>query len=126
MAAQQLFAGGDVAEKVDLTLNENNDEEILATLVTNQPAPDTALNLTGKTLEAFLKASAATSDADGSTWKGTSGGGQITVTNAANGAITVAVPASAITTSMKWWRVDVLSGALRKTALYGDVTVTDL
>jgi hypothetical protein len=115
-----------VAEKVDLTLNENNDEEILAVLVTNQPAPDTALNLTGKTLEAFLKVSAATSDADGSTWKGTIAGGQVTVTDAAAGEVTVAVPASAITTSMGWWRLDVLSGALRKTALYGVITVTDL
>lgn len=115
-----------MAEKRDLTLNENNDEEILAVLTTNQPAPDTALDLTGKTLEAFLKVSAATSDADGSTWKGTSGGGEVDVTDAAGGEVSINVPASAITTSMGWWRLDVLDGALRKTALYGDVTVTDL
>lgn len=115
-----------MAEKRDLTLNENNDEEILATLTTNQPTAGTALNLTGKTLEAFLKVSASTSDTDGATWKGTSAGGQVTVTNAANGEVTISVPASAITTSMAWWRLDVLSGALRKTALYGTVTVTNL
>jgi hypothetical protein len=115
-----------VAEKRDLTLNENNDEEILAALTTNQPADDTALNLTGKTLEAFLKVSASTSDTDPGTWIGTSGGGQVTVTDAPGGEISIAVPASAVTTAMGWWRVDVLSGGLRKTALYGAVTVTNL
>lgn len=115
-----------MAVKRDLTLNENNDEEILAVLTTNQPTAGTALNLTGLTLEAFLKVDAATSDVDGSTWKGTTAGGQITVTNAAGGEVSISVPASAITTSMGWWRLDVLSGSLRKTALYGAVTVTDL
>lgn len=115
-----------MAEKRDHTLNENNDEEILASLTTNQPVADTVLNLTGKTLEAFLKMTASTSDADGSTWKGTSAGGQITVLDAPNGAISIAIPASAITTAMAWWRVDVLSGGLRKTAQYGVVTVTNL
>lgn len=115
-----------MAEKRDLTLNENNDEEILAVLVTNQPADSTPLDLTGLSLEAFLKVSAATSDADGSTWKGTSVGGEVTVTAAANGEVSINVPASAVTTSMGWWRLDVLDGGLRKTALYGDVTVTDL
>jgi hypothetical protein len=114
-----------VAEKRDLTLNENNDEEILCVLTTNQPAEDTPLDLTGLDLEAYLKVSAATSDADGSTWTGTSGV-EITVTDAAAGEVSVNVPAASITTAMKWWRLDVLDGALRKTALYGDVTVTDL
>lgn len=115
-----------MAQKRDVTLNENNDEEILAVLTTNQPVADTALDLTGKTLEAFLKVNASTSDTDPGTWKGTSTGGQVTVTSAPGGAISIAVPASAITTSMGWWRVDVLSGGLRKTALYGAVTVTNL
>jgi hypothetical protein len=115
-----------VAQELALTLNENNDEEILAVLTTNQPADDTPLDLTGMTLEAYLKVSAATSDVDGSTWKGTSGGGDITVTDAANGEVSVMVPAASITTAMKWWRLDILDGGLRKTALYGDVTVTDL
>jgi hypothetical protein len=115
-----------VAEKRDLTLNENNDEEILATLTTNQPANGTPLDLTGLALEAFLKVSAATSDADGSTWKGTTTGGQVVVTDAVNGEVSVNIPAASVTTSMGWWRLDVLDGALRKTALYGVVTVTDL
>lgn len=115
-----------MAVKRDLTLNENNDEEILASLTTNQPVDDTVLNLTGKTLEAFLKVSPSTTDADGSTWKGTSGGGQVVITDAPGGEISISIPASAITTAMGWWRVDVLSGGLRKTAQYGAVTVTNL
>lgn len=115
-----------MAEKRDLSLNENNDEEVLATITTNQPTDGTVLDLTGKTLEAFLKASAATADNDGSVWKGTTTGGEVVVTDAVNGKVTVKIPAASVTTSMKWWRLDVLNGSLRKTALYGVVTVTDL
>lgn len=117
-----------MAIQVPLTLNENNDEEILATLTTNQPSAGTVLDLTGKTVEAYLKVSAATADSDASTWKGLSTGGSpaITITNAAAGQLTVLVPATSITTAMKWWRLDVLSGSLRKTSLYGVITVVDL
>ncbi|WP_027930699.1 hypothetical protein [Amycolatopsis thermoflava] len=115
-----------MAVSAPLTLNENNDEEILATLTTNQPSSGTPLDLTGKTLEVFLKAGADTADVDG--WKGQSTGGSpaITVTNAAAGQVSIMVPAAQVTTTVKWWRLDVLSGALRKTALYGAVTVNDM
>ncbi|OLE27989.1 MAG: hypothetical protein AUG44_08795 [Actinobacteria bacterium 13_1_20CM_3_71_11] len=86
----------------------------------------TVLDLTGKSLEAFLKPSKATADIDGSVWKGTTTGGQITVTDAVNGKATISVPAASVTTSMGWWRCDVVSGGLRKTAVYGVVTVVDL
>jgi hypothetical protein len=114
-----------VAVKVDLTLNESNDEDIEVTLTTNKPAPGTALDLTGKTLEAYLKPSAATADADGSVWKGTSAA-EITITDAVGGKATIAAPGSAVQTTKKWWRIDVLNAGKRKTALYGDVAVTDL
>lgn len=117
-----------MALQVPLTLNENNDEEILAALTTNQPSAGTVLDLTGKTVEAYLKVSAATADNDGSTWKGVSTGGSpaITVINAAAGQVSILVPSMNITTAMKWWRLDVLSGSLRKTALFGVITVVDL
>lgn len=115
-----------MATKVDLTLNEANDENVNVTITTNVPTPGTALNLTGMTLEAYVKAAASTPDSDGGVWKGTTGLGDIIVTNAALGQATVYIPAAAITTTKGWWRVDVLAGSYRKTAVYGVVTVVDL
>lgn len=115
-----------MANNVSLTLNENNDEDILVSVTTNQPAVGTKLDLTGVTVEAYLKKSASTSDTDPTTWKGTSAS-EITITDAVNGALTVSIPAASITTAMHWWRVDVIdSDSKRKTAVFGTVTVTDL
>lgn len=116
-----------MASQVNLTLNENNDETINVTVTTNVPTAGTVLNLTGMSAEAFLKISAATPDADATTWKGTTTGGQITITSATNGQLSIAIPASAITASKGWWRLDILSsGSLRKTAVYGTTTILDL
>jgi hypothetical protein len=115
-----------MATSAPLTLNENNDEVVRVTITTNQPSAGTPLDLTGMTLEAFVKPSAATSDIGAGVWKGTSTGGDITVTDAANGKVAIAIPAASVTTSQGWWRLDVLSGALRKTAAYGPLTVVDL
>lgn len=120
-----------MAQQRDLTgtdsLNEANDEEVLfGPLTTNQPSAGTVLDLTGQTLEAFLKPTAGSPDVDG--WKGTIAGGQVIVnTPSTAGTGSILIPASAITTSMAWWRLDVISsGGKRKTALYGRVSVTDL
>lgn len=112
--------------KQDLSLNENNDEEVLAALTTNQPTTGTTLDLTGLTVEAFLKVNAATGDADASTWKGSTATTGVTITNAVDGQVSILIPASAVTTAKTFWRLDVLDGGLRKTALYGAVTVLDL
>lgn len=109
-----------------LTLNENNDEVVRVTITTNQPTAGTALDLTGKTLEAYLKPNAATADGAAGVWKGTSTGGDITITDAAGGKVAIAIPAASVTLSQTWWRLDVLSGALRKTACFGTLTVVDL
>jgi hypothetical protein len=82
--------------------------------------------LTGLSLEAFVKPTRATADSDGAVWKGTTTGGQITITDAAAGKATISIPGSALTTTQTWWRCDVLSGGLRKTAVYGVLTVVDL
>lgn len=108
------------------TLNENNDENILATITTNQPTAGTALDLTGMTVEAYLKPSAATADNDGSVWTGSTTTGEVTITNAAGGEVEVAIPAAAVTTAKGWLRIDIVNGSLRKTGPYGSVTVTDL
>lgn len=121
-----------MASKVDLTasgvgaLNEANDETIKVTITTNVPSAGTPLDLTGKVVEAFLKTGAATADGDATTWKGSTATAEITVTDAAGGKASISVPAAAVTTAKKWWRCDVLTGGLRKTAAYGDVSVTDL
>lgn len=116
-----------MAQQQDIILNENNDENVNVTITTNNPVAGTALNLAGMSLEAYLKPSKTTSDTDASVWKGTSVGGQITVTDTANGKVTISIPASAVTLTHQWWRLDVLSsGGLRKTAVYGVVTVNDL
>lgn len=115
-----------MANKQDITLNENNDEVIRVVITTNVPTAGTTLDITGMSLEAYLKPTASTSDSDGAVWKGTSGGGQITITDAPNGKATISVPASAVVLTQGWWRCDVLSGGLRKTAVYGALSVVNL
>jgi hypothetical protein len=115
-----------MATQVNLTLYEANTENINVTITTNVPAPGTALNLTGMTLEAYVKAAASTPDSDGGVWKGTTGLGDIVVTNVALGQVTVYIPGAAVTPTKGWWRVDVLAGSSRKTAVYGMLTVVDL
>lgn len=114
-----------MANQSDLALNENNDETVNVTITTNQPTPGTVLNLTGASLEAFLKVSPSTSDTDPGTWKGVSPT-DITITDAANGKASVVIPGSAVTASKGWWRLDVILSSKRKTAVYGTVTVKDL
>lgn len=109
-----------------ITLNENNDENVKVTITTNVPTDGTILDITGKTIEAYLKPSKATADTDGAVWKGSSATSGVTITDAENGKATVSIPAASVLTTMGWWRVDVLSGVLRKTAIYGPVTVVDL
>jgi hypothetical protein len=115
-----------MANKVDITLNEANDEAIKVVITTNVPVAGTTLDITGMSLEAFLKPTANSADTDPAAWKGTTGGGQITVTDAPNGKATISVPASAVTLTQGWWRCDTVNGGLRKTAVYGALTVTNL
>lgn len=115
-----------MASNQPISLNENNDEAIKVVITTNVPSVGTPLDLTTMTLEAYLKPNASTADTDPAVWKGTSGGGQITVTDAPNGKATISVPASAVVLTQAWWRCDVLSGGLRKTAVYGTLSVVNL
>lgn len=116
-----------MAQEQNITLNQANDENINVSITTNNPADGTVLNLTGMTLESFLKASKSTSDTDPSTWKGTSVGGEVTVTDAVNGKVTVSIPGSAVVPTQQWWRLDVISAtSKRKTAVYGTVAVNQM
>jgi hypothetical protein len=115
-----------MASQMNISLNENNDEAIRVVITTNVPTVGTTLDITGMSLEAYLKPNASTADTDPAVWKGTSGGGQITVTDAPNGKATISVPASAVTLTQGWWRCDTVSGGLRKTAVYGVLSVVNL
>lgn len=116
-----------MAQKLAITLNENNDENVNCSITTNQPSAGTVLDLTGMTVEAYLKSSKSTLDTDASVWKGSTATSGVSINSAAAGTIIVSIPATAIDTSKGWWRVDVISASgKRKTALYGAVTVNDL
>jgi hypothetical protein len=117
-----------VATLRPLELFENDDTEVNVVLTTNQPVDDTPLNLTGKTVEVILKASASTPDGDAASWLATTvtDPTKVVVTDAAGGGLEVTFPHAKVTTSMTWWRVTVIDGSgLRKTAVYGPVTVVD-
>lgn len=122
-----VIAGGEhIATNVGVTLFENNDEEVNLFVTTNVPMVNTPLDLTGMSIEVYLKTSNIMTDTDPSTWKGATGTGEVVTTNASQGAASVFIPASVVTTGKAWWRVDVLNAALkRKTAIYGMVTVVD-
>ena len=112
-----------MATSQPITLNNNNDEDIDATITTNVPVPGTTLNITGFTIEAYFKTTAATSDTDPSTWKGSTATSGVTITDGPNGKISIAIPAASVVTSVGWYRVDVISAGKRKTAVYGTVAV---
>lgn len=103
-----------------LTLYENNDEKLNFLITSNV----SGFTLLGSSIEAFVKATAATPDNDAGVWKGTTTGGEVVIDDAAN--CHALVPASAMTTTKGWYRLDVISGGLRKTAAYGQLTVVDL
>ena len=120
-----------MAQTNPITLNEANDEEVICFVTTNRNTdgtvanPPIPLNLTGVSLEAYLKIGPKTLDSDGSTWKGTSTAGDIVVMDAVAGKVAVNIPGTAISTSMAWWRLDTISSGKRKTAMGGTVTVND-
>lgn len=110
-------------------LHEGNDEQLLVTLTTNQPTLGTALDLTGRTIEAVLKPTAGVDDDDAQVWTGSSAGADpaVTVIDADEGRVQVAIPASVITPRMRFLRVDVIDAdGLRKTGPYGPVPVVNL
>lgn len=106
--------------EVALTLYENNDEKLNLTVSSNV----VGFSLVGKDMEAYVKAAASTPDNDAGVWVGTTDDGDIVVEDEDNAY--VMIPAAALTTTKAWYRVDILSGGLRKTAVYGVLTVVDL
>lgn len=103
-----------------LTLYENNDEKLNFTIGSNIDG----FTLIGADIEVYLKASRTTPDDDAGVWLGTNDGGEVVIEDGTTGY--AQIPAAQVTTTKGWYRVDVLSGGLRKTAAYGNVVVVDL
>lgn len=109
-----------MASRQDLTLNEANDEMLRVAVSSNV----SGFTLVGKSLEAYVKATAGTADNDAGTWKGSTTTGEVVIVDAGN--CTVAIPGSALTTTKGWWRLDVIDTGKRKTAAFGTLTIVDM
>lgn len=110
----------------DIVLNQRNDETLDLAITDEAGAAE---NISGKTVEIRFKPLAATPDTDPSVIVLSSAGGSpaITFTDAANGLATANVPnTNTMSDRYWWWRCDVLAGATRRTAIYGNLKITTL
>lgn len=111
---------------VPLTLGEFNDVTVNLAFTASGGG---ALNITGATIDVFLKTAAGVADTDPSTIKLSSAGGSpaVTIISGVGGTANVAIPAAdVISLGITFWRADVVLSSLRNTAMYGPVTVTPL
>jgi hypothetical protein len=110
-------------QEVDIHLAEFNDETLNLTITSG----GTAQNLTGIELDMFLKTKAGVLDTDPSTIKLSTVTGEIVITNAPSGLVTVSIPATDLAgIGIGFYRVDLFVGGKRNTAIYGTVTITSL
>jgi hypothetical protein len=101
-----------------LTLNEFNDVTISIT-VTQNGSP---LNLTGDTLNLLLKTAPNTPDSSALIFSSAGGSPAIVITNAAGGLATAIIPNTDLDAeTYTFYRLDVVSGGLTNTTLYGSV-----
>jgi hypothetical protein len=108
-------------QEIDINLGEFNDETLAVAITNNGSAYD----LTGKSLQALFKTAAGVADGDPSTITLTSPSGGITITNAVGGLANVAIPKADLqNANITFWRLDVVSGGLQNTAIYGKVGIT--
>lgn len=116
-----------VATRVPLTLHQHNAETLHLTIARVDPADDLT---TITALELLIKPQACTPDDDAEVVRLSTGDpAQITITDqtAAQVTATAHIPASVLAQGWeRWWRLDALVGAERRTALYGPVTVINL
>lgn len=123
---RQILDGGLVGwcmQEVDITLAEFNDESLTVT-ITSGGGP---FNVTGLTMEMYLKANAGDSDTAPSTVKLTTPT-DITIVDGPNGIVNVAIPNADLQPGdvVGFYRYDILQSGKRHTALYGKVGVTQL
>jgi hypothetical protein len=119
-------ATGWTMQNINLNFAEFNDITLTGT-ITNSGS---ALNLTGYTVNMYLKPSAGVVDTDGRVIKLSSGGGSpaITITNAASGAISILVAnADVQNQNLLFYRIDAVDASSHiNTAIYGNITYTAL
>lgn len=108
----------------ELELFQGN-QEIFTVTVTKDDG--TVQNLTGLTVNVYLKPARETSDLDGQVIKLSTATGEVVLTTPLAGLCTVTVPASALALAgRRWWRCDVIIGGQPKTAAYGPLKVVDV
>lgn len=116
-----------MADRRDLTLMERNDETLLLTIDRQQPTDDLT---TIATLELYLKEDACQTDGDAELVLTTADAAEMVIDTQTAAQITARafLPASSLSGPYgRFWRIDGLtSGGLRRTAMYGDVTVVNL
>lgn len=115
---------GFIMQTQNVTLGEFNDELVNVAI---KDSGGSAVNLTGKTLKAYLKTAAGVSDSDPSTIVLASGGA-INWVSQSGGTAQVAIAHADISDlSVGFWRVDVVDGSgNQNTAIQGTVTITPL
>lgn len=116
-----------MADLRPITLHEGNDETLLLTITPEDPA-ESLLPVTS--LELYLKADPCVADtAPGVLKLTTANPAQMTITahTAAQIIALAFIPAAALAAPYRrFWHVDGLVGVLRRSAMYGPVTVVDL
>jgi uncharacterized protein YjbI with pentapeptide repeats len=119
-------ATGWTMQNINLNFAEFNDITLTGTITSS----GSALNLTGYTVNMYLKPLAGVVDTDGRVIKLSSGGGSpaITITNAAAGAISVFVAnADVQDQTHTFYRIDAVDGSSHiNTAIFGNITYTAL
>jgi hypothetical protein len=106
-------------QQVNLTLAENNDESV-SLAITSSGSP---LNLTGATVNMYLKTAAGTIDSAALMLSSAGGSPAITITSPTGGLCTVAIPhADLYPETYTFYRIDVVFSGLQNTAMYGNIT----
>lgn len=107
-----------------LNLFEGNTDTI--TLTITSQATGTAEDLTGSTVEVLFKPDASTADGDVTVTKLVSPT-DVTIVDAVGGVARFVVPPGVVASpGSTFWRCDVVSGANRRTAMYGAVVTENL
>jgi hypothetical protein len=102
----------------NLTFHEYNDEVVYATIFADVDRT-IRQDLTGTVVQFIYKTSASQADEDALVISAM-------VLEPVLGTIQIDVTNELVSLSRKFFRIDVLSGAERKTAIYGNITVVDL
>lgn len=102
----------------NLILHQYNDETVYATLY-EDVAMLNPIDLTGATVEFLYKTSNSQNDTDSLRLPAV-------ILDAIGGKVSVEISNELVDLAKKFFRIDVISGTKRKTAVYGSISVLDL